>query len=114
MKKKKRSNRFQPLARAAEVTLFWLPVFVPLVLLSQLGTKGLRPALSESKRLEQAETQLHEKHALVINRHSELNEGLEASGDIIYRVRLMKRRRQEATLIIESSIQSAGLPVRRR
>ena len=114
MKTEKKSNRYQPLARAAEVTLFWLPVFVPLVLLSQLGTKGLRPALSEYKRLEQIETQLHEKHALTINRHNELNAGLNASGDLIYRERVMKRRRQEATLIIESSIQSAGLPVRRR
>jgi hypothetical protein len=114
MKKKERTSRYQPLARAAEVTLFWLPVFAPLVLLSQLGTKGLRPALSESKRLEQIETQLHEKHALAINRHSELNEGLEASGDLIYRERVMKRRRREAMLNIESSIQSEGLPVRRR
>ena len=113
-KKSEKSGRFQPLARAAEVTIFWLPVFVPLVLLAQLGTKGLKPALAESRRLEQIKTNLDERHTRVLDRDFELNKGLEASKDRIYRERLMRRRHQEATLIIESSIGSAGTPVRRR
>ena len=114
MRESKRTSRFQPLARAAEVTLFWLPVFVPLVLLAQLGTKGLKPALIESRRLEQEKVGLDERHALILDRDLEINEGLEASKDIIYRTRLMLRRHQEATRIIETSIDSAGTPVRRR
>ena len=114
MRESKRSNRFQPLARAAEVTIFWLPVFVPLVLLAQLGTKGLRPALVESKRLESIKTKLDERHAAAIDRDREIDAGIEASKDHIYRERMMRRRHQEATLIIESSIDSAGSPVRRR
>ena len=114
MKESKRSNRYRPLARAVEVTFFWLPVFIPLVLLAQLGTKGLRPALTESKRLEQEKTKLDERYALEINRDHDLDLGLEASKDLIYHARVMRRRRQEATLIIESSIDSAGTPVRRR
>ena len=105
MKKSKRSNRYQPLARAAEVTLFWLPVFVPLVLLAQLGTKGLRPAIAESKRLELIKTKQDERHAFTLDRDLQLNEGLEASKDIIYRTRLMRRRHQEATRIIETFVE---------
>ena len=114
MRESKRTSRFQPLARAAEVTLFWLPVFVPLVLLAQLGTKGLKPALIESRRLELERTRLDERHALILDRDLELNKGLEASKDRIYHARLMRRRHQKATEIIESSIGSAGTPVRRR
>lgn len=114
MRESKRSNRFQPLARAAEVTIFWLPVFVPLVLLAQLGTKGLRPAIAESKRLDHIKTNLDQRHATALDRDREIDAGIEASKDHIYRERMMRRRRQEATLIIESSIDSAGSPVRRR
>jgi len=110
----KKSKRYQPFARAAEVTLFWLPVFVPLVLLAQLGTKGLKPALRESRRLEQEKTRLDERHAFALDRDLELGKGLEASKDLIYRARIMRRRHQEATLVIEASIDSAGTPVRRR
>jgi hypothetical protein len=49
-----------------------------------------------------------------LDRDREIDAGIEASKDHIYRERMMRRRRQEATLIIESSIDSAGSPVRRR
>ena len=54
----KARGRQHPLARAGEVFLFWIPVMVPLILLGQLGTKGLRPALKDAAELEEDEQKL--------------------------------------------------------
>jgi len=114
MEEPKETNRRRPFARTAEVLLFWLPVFVPLILLAQLGTKGLRPALAESKRLEQKERELNEKQTLALERQRDLAAGIEALGDPIYRERIMRRRRHDAELAIEASFESAETPTRRR
>jgi hypothetical protein len=86
-------GRQHPLARAGEVILFWIPVMVPLILLGQLGTKGMRPALQEAAELEEDERKLDEKLLITELRRKDLQHELEALGDSIYRHRNARRLR---------------------
>ncbi len=80
--------------RSLEVTLYWLPVAVPLVLLGQFGTRGLRPARIESRRLAAHEVVLEQRRDALLERRDELRRRLEAYDDPVYLERL---RRLEAT-----------------
>ena len=42
--------------------LFWMPVWVPLLLLWQVSVRGLRPALAEHSRLAREEAAVVERH----------------------------------------------------
>jgi hypothetical protein len=70
--------------------LFWMPVWVPLVLLAQVGLLGLRPARAESRRLDEHEFELDKR----LKGHSERREMLmawsEALDDPIYRERMRR------------------------
>jgi len=80
----KDSGRQHPLARAAEVVLFWLPVLVPLILLGQLGTQGLRPALVNAEKLGEDERKLDERLWLTDLERHELEAELKALTDPTY------------------------------
>lgn len=89
-------DRQHPLARAGEVFLFWIPVMVPLILLGQLGTKGLRPTLKDAAELEEDEQKLDDQQRLAQQTGARLAENLDAYGDEIYRIRNARRNQKSA------------------
>ena len=106
-------RRQHPLARAGEVILFWIPVMVPLVLLGQLGTKGMRPALREAAELEEDERKLNDKLLLTDLRRGDLESKLEALGDAIYRHRSARRLRTPLDPT-DLSVERDATPARKR
>jgi hypothetical protein len=82
------------LLRSVEVFLYWMPVWVPLILLAQLGTRGLKPARAEDERLKLHEERLLERLQIDKDESRRLNESLEALDDPIFIERL-RRKRQE-------------------
>ena len=107
------SGRQHPLARAGEVLLFWIPVIVPLILLGQLGTGGMRPALKEAAELEEDERKLNEQLLLTELRRRELESELDALGDPIYRHRSARRLREHLDPTLPAAEQDAT-PARKR
>jgi hypothetical protein len=85
-----------PLARAGEVILFWIPVVVPLVLLAQLGTNGLRPALHDAKQLDADARALEEEILLSEEQRQYLEKSIIAQRDPIFRRRAHNRLLQSA------------------
>jgi len=82
------------LLRSLEVTMYWMPVWVPLILLAQIGTRGLKPARLEEERLLQHERELFERLENDGAQARELDAVLRSFDDEIYRERL--RRIQQA------------------
>ena len=107
------SGRQHPLARAGEVFLFWIPVIVPLILLGQLGTGGMRPALREAAELEEDERKLDEQLLLTELRRRDLESALDALGDPIYRHRSARRLRERMDPTLPKAEQHAT-PARNR
>jgi hypothetical protein len=100
-----------PLALVARRALHWAPVWVPALLLWQVTSRGLFPALEERDRLRAAGPEvraMEEQHA---TEYEELSNRVEAQDDPIYRARVERleaRRlaaREEA--IRESSARDA-------
>jgi len=75
--------------------LYWLPVFVALALFAQLALRGLRPALSEHRRLVEAEQVLERRKARDLALHDQIALELRARQDPIYQER-QRRLRQAA------------------
>jgi hypothetical protein len=65
----------------------WLPVLVALLVFAQVAYLGLRPALTEERRLGAAEAELEERLARAEDEGQELERLLEAQSDPIYRER---------------------------
>jgi|GEM_PF-1996074 len=82
------------LARSLEVFLYWMPVWVPLILLAQLGTRGLRPALAEERRLLRHEAELDDRLEADEAEALQLEDTLEALDDPIFLERLRRQRRE--------------------
>jgi hypothetical protein len=76
------------LARAA----FWSPVFAALVLFAQVSLLGLRPAVSEARRLADAEVMLSERHQRAVAENGAVSAQLLARQDPIYRERQRRMR----------------------
>ena len=106
------SNRQHPLARAGEVFLFWIPVVIPLVLLSQLGTQGMRPALEEAEAMAEDERKLDEELLVTEERRSELDSEYQSLGDEIYRHRSARRLR--SSLRTSAELDRRPAPARKR
>jgi hypothetical protein len=70
--------------------LFWMPVWVPLVLLAQVGLLGLRPARAESRRLAEHEVELAERLAGHSARRATLEAWSVALDDPVYRERMQR------------------------
>lgn len=89
------------LARSAEVLMYWMPVWVPLILLAQFSTRGLSPALLEEQRLMGQTQILDERLEADELRSHELDLKLEALDDEIYHERLLRLHRDDARAEIE-------------
>ncbi|MFT7668821.1 MAG: hypothetical protein ACI8X5_001520 [Planctomycetota bacterium] len=78
--------------RSLEVFMYWMPVWVPLILLAQFGTRGLKPALHEKKRLLGQEEMLNERLEKDTKEAQQLADTLEALYDPIFIERLRRER----------------------
>jgi hypothetical protein len=87
--------------RALEVFLYWMPVWVPLILLAQLGVRGLRPARLEDERLRGHESELEGRLEEDRSEARALRRQLDALHDDIYLERLRRRRAAEQQREIE-------------
>ena len=79
---------YRVLSRAA----FWSPVFAALVLFAQVALLGLRPAVSESRRLADAEIMLVERHERAVAENNAVSAQLLARQDPIFRERQRRLR----------------------
>jgi hypothetical protein len=95
------------LTRSLEVFLYWMPVWVPLILLAQIGSLGLDPALEEEQRLLEQEQELFDRLAADEARARKLVDLHKALGDDIYHERLNRLNRDEARQEVET--RSLGL-----
>jgi len=82
----------RPLGRLFGALVYWMPVWVPLGLLAQLGLRGLKPALIEDDRLQQAETRLATRIDGLRTDRDGLERELSALQDPIYIERLRRLR----------------------
>lgn len=90
------------LLRSLEVSLYWMPVWVPLILLAQLGTRGLKPAMAEEERLLGEEAELLERHEEDEAEARELSDRLDALDDPIYLERLRRERQARQRAEVEA------------
>jgi len=93
------------LVRSLEVLMYWMPVWVLLILLAQIGTRGLRPAVEEEQRLIEHERALLERLESDEAHARELYTVREAMSDDIYQERLRRRDQDE----IRAEIEERGL-----
>jgi hypothetical protein len=90
------------LMRSLEVFLYWMPVWVPLLLLAQIGTRGLKPAREEEQRLLRHEAELLERLERDQLEARELDDQREALDDEIYLERLRRQRQARQRAEIEA------------
>ena len=72
--------------------LYWSPVFVCMVLFAQVSFLGLRPAISERRRLAEAETMLEARHARDLALRDEATLALRVRSDPIFLERQRRLR----------------------
>jgi len=82
---------------------YWAPVFVALVLFGQVSFLGLRPALAEAGRLEDAEGVLATRHESAVAHNTALMSHLAARNDPIF---LERQRRQRAWAATPGAVQA--------
>ena len=70
--------------------LYWSPVWLPLILVSQLALGGLRPALAEVRRLDAAEIEVRAFERMLDDEALVLRTSERKLGDPIYRERVRK------------------------
>ncbi len=68
----------------ASRALYWAPVWVPMIVLTQVALGGLRPALAESRRLDREEQRMGERLAHEQLEAARLGSALRAQDDPIY------------------------------
>jgi hypothetical protein len=88
-----RSKR--PIGRLFGAVVYWMPVWIPLGVLAQLGLRGLKPALLEDQRLTQAEVRLTSRVDALRADRDELEHQLSAFEDPIYIERLRRMRDED-------------------
>lgn len=64
--------------------LYWLPVFAPMVLFGEIALLGLRPALCERARLDEAEVALQDRYQKDALQHEVIRANLRARQDPIF------------------------------
>ena len=72
--------------------LFWMPVWVPLLLLWQVALRGLSPALEEHRRLGQEEIAVVERHRTSEWSFNYMEAEARAWSDPVYRERVRRLR----------------------
>jgi hypothetical protein len=78
--------------RIVKRLLYWCPVLVCMVLFAQVSFLGLRPALSERRRLSEAEAMLEARHARDLELRDQATLGLRVRGDPIFLERQRRLR----------------------
>lgn len=78
--------------RLLALTIQWAPVWVPLILIWQIVTFGLQPALAESKRLQEAQPEVMERFALSEAQFESMAAQRRAWEDETYRERVRRMR----------------------
>lgn len=73
----------------------WAPVWVSLLLLWQVGTRGLKPALAEERRLDQEEEVVRARNARTQAEFEHLAREAEAWQDPVYRERMRRAMNAE-------------------
>ena len=90
------------LSGAGARTVYWAPVWLPLILLLQIVTLGLFPALAERTRLDRAERDVTAREDVLLADHAELERDRRKLDDPIWRERVRKSlrdpRREPLTL----------------
>jgi len=76
---------------------YWLPVGAAMAIFAQVALRGLKPSLTESRRLRAAEEQMLERYERGMQRRGELADMLRAQDDPIF---LERERRM---LLLEDS-----------
>jgi hypothetical protein len=89
------------LVRSLEVFLYWMPVWVPLILLAQIGTRGLKPARQEEDSLLEKEEKLSERLEADEVEARELGDQREALDDEVYLERLRRQRQDRQRADVE-------------
>lgn len=80
--------------------VYWCPVLVPMVLFAQIAFSGLRPAMCENRRLEDAEVVLRARHERDVALAQEIFAHWRARQDPIFLER-QRRLRERAPLVAE-------------
>ena len=75
--------------------LYWAPVWVALLLLWQVATRGLKPALAEEARLEDEAEVVEQRHARTKGEFEALDRETAAWEDPVYRERRRREVREE-------------------
>lgn len=83
------------LRRVGGGLLAWAPVWVPLLLLWQVSTRGLKPALAEEARLDRAATTVEERHERTQAEFEALEKEDRAWSDPVYRERRKRALERE-------------------
>ncbi len=81
--------------RSLEVFAYWMPVWVPLVLLAQIGVRGYRPAVAERARLSAHQLDLEDRLEQERGARAALEAERKALNDPIYLERLRRNREGE-------------------
>jgi len=71
---------------------YWSPVFVCMVLFAQVSFLGLRPAISEHRRLSEAQAMLEARHARDLALRDQATLGLRVRADPIFLERQRRLR----------------------
>jgi hypothetical protein len=102
---RRKAHAYRFLSRLA----FWSPVLAALVLFAQVSFLGLRPAVSEARRLADAEVMLIERHQRAVAENHQVSAQLLARQDPIF------RERQRRLRLIEPAAEpeTAPLPSRK-
>ncbi|MBK7645372.1 MAG: hypothetical protein IPJ19_20435 [Planctomycetes bacterium] len=80
------------LAHLGKRLRYWSPVFALMLLFGEVAFLGLRPALAESRRLDQSEPAVAERLARAQESRATMELQLEARADPIYQERLRRLR----------------------
>jgi hypothetical protein len=79
---------------------YWSPVWVCMLLFTQVSFRGLRPAWSERRRLIEAEAMMDARHERDLALRAEIQRGLRARNDPIFLER-QRRMRLHAPLLAQ-------------
>lgn len=82
--------------RLLRTSVRWAPVWVPLVLIWQLTEGGLKPALSEQRRLQSEEPAVVDRHERTQGEFERLTAQREAWDDPLFRERVRREKARAA------------------
>ena len=90
--------------------VFWAPLWLPVIVLTQLTVRGLQPARAEGRRIAQAEAQVNLRVRALLDERGALLADRRRLADPIYRERVQKSLRNDGAtpLTLESARMGAA------